>query len=86
MQDFFTDTAYLLSVDFVQSSLIACALLGVLSGVMTSLIVLAGRLIGVPSGMMLAPIIILITLPVLILMFSRRTPRAVVQDAVPAPA
>ena len=35
---------------------------------------------------MLAPIIILITLPVLILMFSRRTPRAVVQDAVPAPA
>ena len=40
MQDFFTDTAYLLSVDFVQSSLIACALLGVLSGVMTSLIVL----------------------------------------------
>ena len=40
MQDFFTDTAYLLSVDFVQSSLVACALLGVLSGVMTSLIVL----------------------------------------------
>src|SRR6185312_8660799 len=40
----------------------------------------------VVGGMMLAPIIILITLPVLILMFSRRTPRAVVQDAVPAPA
>ena len=34
------DTQYLLSVDFVQSSLIACALLGILSGVMTSLIVL----------------------------------------------
>ena len=34
------DTQYLLSVDFVQSSLIASALLGILSGVMTSLIVL----------------------------------------------
>lgn len=34
------DTVYLLSVDFVQQALIACALLGVLSGVMTSLIVL----------------------------------------------
>lgn len=34
------DTGYLLSVDFVQQALIACTLLGVLSGVMTSLIVL----------------------------------------------
>lgn len=34
------DTQYLLGVDFVQHSLLACALLGVLSGVMTSLIVL----------------------------------------------
>lgn len=34
------DTVYLLSVDFVQQALIACALLGALSGVMTSLIVL----------------------------------------------
>jgi len=40
----------------------------------------------VVGGMMLAPIIILITLPVLILMISRRTPRAAVEDAVPAPA
>ena len=40
LEHFFTDTAYLLSVDFVHDSLIACALLGVLSGVMTSLIVL----------------------------------------------
>src|SRR6478672_4001793 len=40
----------------------------------------------VVGGMMLAPIIILITLPVLILMISRRTPRVVVEDAVPAPA
>lgn len=37
---FFEDTQYLLGVDFVQSSLWACALLGILSGVMTSLIVL----------------------------------------------
>ena len=37
---FIEDTQYLLGVDFVQSSLIACALLGILSGVMTSLIVL----------------------------------------------
>src|SRR5699024_11005867 len=34
------DTNYLLSVDFVQQALIACALLGVLSGVMTPLVVL----------------------------------------------
>lgn len=40
MSSFIEDTQYLLTVDFVQSSLIACALLGVLSGVMTSLIVL----------------------------------------------
>ena len=40
----------------------------------------------VVGGMMLAPIIILITLPVLILMISRRTPRVAVEDAVPAPA
>ena len=41
----------------------------------------------VVGGMMLAPIVILITLPVLILMFSRRTPRAArSEDAVPAPA
>src|SRR6185369_7490194 len=40
----------------------------------------------VVAGMMLAPIIILITLPVLILMISRRTPRVVVEDVVPAPA
>lgn len=37
---FVEDTRYLLSVDFVQDSLVACALLGILSGVMTSLIVL----------------------------------------------
>jgi hypothetical protein len=35
--------------------------------------------------MMLAPIIILVTLPVFILMFSRRAPRLVMHDAVPAP-
>jgi hypothetical protein len=35
---------------------------------------------------MLAPIIILVTLPVFILMFSRRAPLIVMQDAVPAPA
>src|SRR4051812_12804548 len=40
----------------------------------------------VVGGMMLAPIIILITLPVLILMISRRTPRAAAEEAVPAPA
>src|SRR6476660_1381974 len=40
----------------------------------------------VVGGMMLAPIIILITLPVLILMISRHTPAVVVEDAVPAPA
>ena len=40
MSNFWEDTQYLLSVDFVQSSLIASALLGILSGVMTSLIVL----------------------------------------------
>ena len=40
MSKFIEDTQYLLGVDFVQSSLIACALLGILSGVMTSLIVL----------------------------------------------
>jgi cobalt-zinc-cadmium resistance protein CzcA len=40
----------------------------------------------VVGGMMLAPIIILITLPVLILMISRRTPGVAVEDAVPAPA
>src|SRR5699024_4256651 len=39
-QTFLDDTGYLLSVDFVQQALIACALLGVLSGVMTSLVVL----------------------------------------------
>ena len=40
IQTFLDDTGYLLSVDFVQQALIACALLGVLSGVMTSLVVL----------------------------------------------
>src|SRR5699024_440745 len=40
LQTFFEDTNYLLSVDFVQQALIACALLGVLSGVMTPLVVL----------------------------------------------
>ncbi|MDY5841009.1 MAG: metal ABC transporter permease [Corynebacterium camporealensis] len=40
MSKYWEDTQYLLSVDFVQQSLIACALLGILSGVMTSLIVL----------------------------------------------
>ena len=40
----------------------------------------------VVGGMMLAPIMILITLPVLILMISRRTPRVAVEEAVPAPA
>jgi hypothetical protein len=36
--------------------------------------------------MMLAPIVILLTLPVLILLFSRRRPRVVVQEAVQASA
>jgi heavy metal efflux system protein len=40
----------------------------------------------VVGGMMLAPIIILITLPVLILMISRRTPGVAAEEAVPAPA
>lgn len=40
MQQYLENTSYLLGVDFVQQALIACALLGVLSGVMTSLIVL----------------------------------------------
>ena len=40
MSKFIEDTQYLLQVDFVQDALIACALLGILSGVMTSLIVL----------------------------------------------
>lgn len=40
LTEYLEDTQYLLGVDFVQSSLIACALLGLLSGVMTSLIVL----------------------------------------------
>jgi uncharacterized membrane protein len=35
---------------------------------------------------MLAPIIILITLPVLILMISRHTPAVAAEEAVPAPA
>lgn len=40
MQTFFSDTAYLLSVGFVQQALIAAALLGLLSGAITPLIVL----------------------------------------------
>jgi heavy metal efflux system protein len=40
----------------------------------------------VVGGMMLAPIVILVTLPVLILLFSRRRPRVVALEAVPAPA
>ncbi|WP_165241195.1 metal ABC transporter permease [Corynebacterium lizhenjunii] len=40
MSDYLADTRYLLSVDFVQQSLLACALLGILSGVITTLIVL----------------------------------------------
>lgn len=39
-ENFWEDTQYLLGVDFVQHSLVAAALLGILSGVMTSLIVL----------------------------------------------
>ena len=40
MQQLFTDTVALLGVDFVQNAIVASALLGLLSGVMTSLIVL----------------------------------------------
>ncbi len=40
----------------------------------------------VVGGMMLAPAVILITLPVLILLFSRRAVRPAPQQAVPAPA
>lgn len=40
MSAFLNDTAYLLSQDFVQTTLIACALLGILSGVMAPLVVL----------------------------------------------
>jgi cobalt-zinc-cadmium resistance protein CzcA len=40
----------------------------------------------VVGGMTLAPVVILVTLPVLILIFSRRRPRAVTQGIVPAPA
>ena len=40
MSAFLADTSYLLSQDFVQTTLVACALLGVLSGVMAPLIVL----------------------------------------------
>ena len=40
LSKFLEDTQYLLGVDFVQDALVACALLGILSGVMTSLIVL----------------------------------------------
>ncbi len=40
MQQFLTDTLALLGVDFVQNAIIASALLGLLSGVMTTLIVL----------------------------------------------
>ncbi|MDY3126722.1 MAG: metal ABC transporter permease [Corynebacterium sp.] len=37
---YFHDTAYLLSIGFVHQALIACALLGLLSGIMTPLVVL----------------------------------------------
>jgi heavy metal efflux system protein len=40
----------------------------------------------VVGGMMLAPLVILITLPVLILLFSRRAARTVPQQVVAAPA
>ena len=40
MSAFFADTSYLLGQGFVQTTLVACALLGVLSGVMAPLIVL----------------------------------------------
>jgi cobalt-zinc-cadmium resistance protein CzcA len=39
----------------------------------------------VVGGMMLAPIVILVTLPVLILLFSRRASRPVAQEALAAP-
>ncbi|QYH19260.1 metal ABC transporter permease [Corynebacterium aquatimens] len=39
-QTWWADTVYLLGIDFVQTTLVACALLGVLSGVMAPLIVL----------------------------------------------
>ncbi len=38
--NFVADTSYLLSQDFVQTTLVACALLGILSGVMAPLVVL----------------------------------------------
>jgi cobalt-zinc-cadmium resistance protein CzcA len=40
----------------------------------------------VVGGMMLAPVVILVTLPVLIMLFSRRAPRPVSQGALAAPA
>lgn len=40
LRDFLTTTAHLLSFDFVIASLIACALLGVLSGVLAPLVVM----------------------------------------------
>jgi heavy metal efflux system protein len=40
----------------------------------------------VVGGMTLAPFVILVTLPVLILLFSRRAPRAVASSGMPAPA
>jgi cobalt-zinc-cadmium resistance protein CzcA len=40
----------------------------------------------VVGGMMLAPVVILVTLPVLILLFSRRAARPLAQQPVPAPA
>jgi cobalt-zinc-cadmium resistance protein CzcA len=40
----------------------------------------------VVGGMMLAPVVILVTLPVLIMLFSRRAPRPLTQDALAAPA
>jgi len=40
----------------------------------------------VVGGLTLAPVVILVTLPVLILLFSRRSPLAVMQNSVAAPA
>jgi heavy metal efflux system protein len=40
----------------------------------------------VVGGMMLAPVVILVTLPVLILLFSRRAARRLAQGALAAPA
>jgi cobalt-zinc-cadmium resistance protein CzcA len=40
----------------------------------------------VVGGMLLAPIVILITLPVLIALFSRRRPRGQAEQPVPVPA